>query len=254
MFFSAEQIRGLVTGLAEVKPKLATLQERIVIRPFRAALAREHADHGLARRLGVMARCIERTFELLPPDLDEIPDTERTLDAAINIQAFVMSSFGCCENIAWIWVSERDVRLPTGAPLLPKQIGLGPGYPKVRDALTPRFRDYLDQRAGWFNQLKDYRDALAHRIPLYIPPYMVDPRDADHFDALGCEAVEALRAHDFDGYERLTDEKMGLARFRPVMAHSLTAQANVVIFHYQLLSDFGTIGEMAGVLLDELDR
>jgi hypothetical protein len=59
-----------------------------------------------------MARCIERTFEILPPNLAEISDRSQTLDAAINIQAFVMSAFGYCENIAWIWV---DVRLPTGA-------------------------------------------------------------------------------------------------------------------------------------------
>ena len=254
MYFSPEQIEDLRVGLDEIRPKFLALQERIVLRHFKTDAAREHADQGLARRLGTLARCIEKTFELLPPDLAEIPERPVTLDAAINIQAFVMSAFGCCENIAWIWVHERDVRLPSGQPLPAARVGLGASYPLVRAALTPQFRDYLDSRADWFAQLKDFRDALAHRIPLYIPPYTVDPADAGQYQALEGAANRALRAQDFPGYERLEAEKMALARFQPIMAHSLIGGAGVVVFHYQLLADFGTIEELAGVLFNELGR
>jgi hypothetical protein len=254
VYFTAEQIEDLRIGLAEIRPKFVALQERVVLYVFKTDGAREHADQGLARRLGTMARCVERTFELLPPDLAEIPERPATLDAAINIQAFVMSAFGCCENVAWIWAHERDVKLPNGQPLPPARIGLGPNYPLLRAALTPGFRDYLDSRADWFAQLKDFRDALAHRIPLYIPPYTVDPADVGQYRALEATASHALRSHDFQGYERLEAEKMSLARFQPIMAHSLLGAAGVVVFHYQLLADFGTIEEMAGVLFDELVR
>jgi hypothetical protein len=253
MYFSPEEIKDLRVGLAEVRPKFEALRERIVIHQFKTDAGREHADHGLARRLGTMARCIEQVFALLPPDLDAIPDRDTILDATINIQAFVMSAFGCCENIAWIWVHERDVRGPDTKPLPPKQVGLGPNYPKVRDALTPGFRDYLDSRKAWFDLLKDFRDALAHRIPLYIPPFTVDPAEASDYQALGAEAMTALRGHDFERYERLLAEQAALTRFQPIMAHSLTG-GGIVVFHAQLLADFATLEEMAGVLLDELDR
>ena len=252
MYFTLDQIEDLRVGLAEVQPKLSALRERLVLHPFQTPGAREHADHGLARRLGTLARCIERTFELLPPDLDEVPERDRTLDAAINIQAFVVSTFGCCENIAWIWVHERKVLRPNGQPLAASQVGLGPSYPLVRNRLTPGFAAYLDQRADWFEQLKDYRDALAHRIPLYIPPFTLNPDDADRYQALERDATLALLAHDLEGYERLTGERDALARFQPIMAHSLVAQGHIVVFHYQLLADFGTIEEMVGVLFNEL--
>jgi hypothetical protein len=254
MHFTSEQIIELRAGFEEIQPKFAALQERILRHHFQTGGAREHADHGLTRRLGTMARCIENTFELLPPDLVDIPNRISTQDATINIQAFVMSAFGCCENIAWIWVKERDIRRPSGAPLAPNQIGLGANYLRVRDSLTPGFRDYLDRRADWFEQLKDYRDALAHRIPLYIPPFTFHPADAPRFRALEQQALQALLTQDFEGYERLEADKMRLVRFQPIMAHSLVAEGRVVVFHYQLLSDFGTIEEMAGVLFDELDR
>jgi hypothetical protein len=252
MYFTPDQIADLRVGLAAIQPKLSALRERLVLYPFQTPGAREHADHGLTRRLGTLARCIERTFELLPPDLDEIPEREQTLDAAINIQAFVVTAFGCCENIAWIWVHERGVLRPNGQPLTASHVGLGPNYPLVRNALTPRFVAYLDQRADWFEQLKDYRDALAHRIPLYIPPFTLNPNDANRYQALELDATRALRAHDFEGYERLTAERDALTRFQPIMTHSLVAQGHIVVFHYQLLADFGTIEEMVGVLFNEL--
>lgn len=253
MYFQDEEIEDLRVGLAEVWPKFEALRERIVVRQFKTDAAREHADHGLARRLGTMVRCIEQVFALLPPDLGSIPDRDTTIDATINIQAFVMSAFGCCENIAWIWVQERGVRLPNNNPLPPARVGLGPNYPAVRDSLTPGFRAYLDNRADWFELLKSFRDALAHRIPLYIPPFTIDPAKTGDYQALGAAASTALRAHDFERYESLLAGQKALTCFQPIMAHSLTG-GGVVVFHAQLLADFATIEEMAGVLFDELDR
>jgi len=254
VFFSEEQVADLLVGLEEVRPKLSALQERILTTPFETEGGREHADHGLTRRLGTMARCIENVFALLPPALVDIPGTDVTKDAAINIQAFVVSAFGCCENVAWIWVHERNVLTPKGVLLPAYQVGLGLAYPKVRDSMTPEFRAYLDTREPWFEQLKDYRDALAHRIPLYIPPFTLDPADADSYQALEQQATAALKAHDFDGYAGLKEAKAALTQFRPIMAHSVYALGRTMLFHPQLLADFATIEEMTGVLLDELAR
>jgi len=252
--FSEEQVADLIVGLEEVRPKLLALQERIVAAPLKSEGGREHADHGLTRRLGTMARCIEKVFELLPPAMTDVPDRNVTVDAAINIQAFVMSAFGSCENVAWIWVNERSVQAPKGGPLPPRQVGLGSAYPLVRASMTPEFRAYLDLREPWFEQLKDYRDALAHRIPLYIPPFTLDPADADAYQALEREATAALRAHDFEGYAKLDADKVALTRFQPIMAHSVYALGRTMLFHPQILADFATIEEMTGVLFDELGR
>lgn len=254
MFFSDAQVADLLVGLAEVRPKLSALQETILTAALKTEGGREHADHGLTRRLGTMARCIENVFALLPPALVDVPDADVTKDAAINIQAFVVSAFGCCENVAWIWVHERNVLTAKGALLPAYQVGLGSAYPKVRDSMTPEFRAYLDTREAWFEQLKDYRDALAHRIPLYIPPFTVDPADAPAYQALELQANAALKAHKFDQYAQLSEAKAALTRFRPIMAHSVTALGRTMVFHPQLLADFATIEELTGVLFDELAR
>ena len=250
--YPPEVVEQLWTDLAEVQGRETALKERCVQHPFKTAGAREHADHGLARRLGTMIRCMDRVFALLPPELDAIPDRDVTVDATVNIQAFVMNAFGCCENLAWIWVYEKDVRRPDGGLLPPLWVGLGEKYDAVRDSLSDSLRQCLQDRAEWFANLKNFRDALAHRIPLYIPLFTLDPADGDQFQALEHEAVQALRRHDFDGYERLSAEKMALARFQPIMAHSLTAGGYTIKFHSQLIADIRTIFEMAELMLGEL--
>ena len=46
-------------------------------------------------------------------------------------------------------------------------------------------------------------------------------------------------------------KKLGM--FRPWMTHSFSEQARHLIFHGQLLSDYATIEEMGGKMLEELD-
>jgi hypothetical protein len=46
------------------------------------------------------------------------------------------------------------------------------------------FRAYLDTLEAWFAYLADYRHALAHRIPVYILPGNVCPKDVDAYNDL----------------------------------------------------------------------
>jgi hypothetical protein len=78
------------------------------------------------------------------------------------IQAFVMNCFGCLDNLAWIWVLEKDVKGKGGRELQPTDVGLGKKY--VLNSFSRQFRDYLDRRRDWFANLIGFRDSLAHRI------------------------------------------------------------------------------------------
>lgn len=254
MAFTDVQIRDLFEGVGEVDEKVADLREGFVLRRFRTAEAREHADHGFARRVGSLARCIERVFEVLPPDRRDIPDRSETEDATINIQAFLMNAFGCCENLAWIWVFERDVRRNDGSEVPPGLVGLGPKCRELRRSFSPEFRAYLHSRRAWFDHLKDFRDALAHRIPLYIPPFVVEPADAERWRALGNAADVALLEGRLGQEQELRAEQAVLKHFNPIMTHSLVDGGRPVVFHYQLLADFNTIHEIANEFLRELER
>jgi hypothetical protein len=87
-------------------------------------------------------------------------------------------------------VLEKDVKGKGGAELLPTEVGLGKKY--VRKSLTDAFRNYLDSRQDWLANLIDFRDSLAHRIPLFIPPYVVPAPNIEKYKALEPQRLASL--------------------------------------------------------------
>lgn len=251
-YFSAEDVDSLNRGREEVHNQFATLRERFVARAYKSDRAREYARHGFGRRLGTLVRAIDIVYEILPPEREDIPERDEVVEATIAIHAFVMNTFGCLDNLAWIWVFERDVKGKDGKELERKKVGLGSKI--VRDSFTDGFREYVDSRQKWFDHLKEFRDSLAHRIPLYIPPYVVLPKDKDEYNKLQLASNEAARKGDTQEYDRIDLEQMKLGTFRPWMTHSIHEQSPSVVFHNQLLNDYVTIDEYGRTMLDELDR
>lgn len=50
---------------------------------------------------------------------------------------------------------------------------------------------YLAEHDAWFEYLEDYRHALAHRIPLYIPPRQLGPTAQGEFAAIVVQRGES---------------------------------------------------------------
>ena len=154
-----------------------------------------------------------------------------------------MNVFGALDNFAWIRVSEKPLKVGR------KQTGLGPKCEVVRASFSDEMRDYLTGLDDWFAHIIEFRDALAHRIPLYIPPYIVSEEDDAEYEAL--EARKRI-SKDPEEYDRLCAEQRRLETFHPVMKHALDDKKPPVVFHFQLLQDFLTVEEIAQKLLLEL--
>jgi hypothetical protein len=190
-------------------------------------------------------------YGLLPPERVEPPDDDTRHDAELQVQAFVFHTFGAADNLAWIWVSVKNVRKNDGTPLEKGAIGIRKD--KVRASFTPEFRAYLDEREPWFDYLEGFRHALAHRIPLYIPPYIVTYANEAAYRELDRRMFAAAARMDFAEHGRLKAEQRALTAFRPWMQHSFIEEAHPVVFHSQMLADFNTMDEMANKMLEELD-
>ena len=253
-YFSAENVAKLIQGREEVHKQFVELRWRYISRKYKSERAREYATHGFGRRLGTLVRAIDQVYEILPPDLEDIPERDHVVDATIAIQSFVLNVFGCLDNLAWIWVYEKDVKREDGTDLDPKWVGLAKHNKQVRNSFSNEFRAYLDSRQQWFEHIKGFRDSLAHRIPLYIPPYIVTPKTVDDYNRLEQASGEALQRNDFKEYDRLQSEQKKFGLFRPWMTHSKYEGAPSVVFHSQILADYITIDEFGRTLLDELDR
>lgn len=216
--------------------------------------AKEYATHGFPRRLGILVQCIQNLFTLLPPESDEIPSRENRLDAMINLHAFVFNVYGALDNLAWIWIREKAITRADGRPIPDAWVGLGPENTCVRESFSKGFQDYLKARNEWFEHLANFRHALAHRIPLYIPPYVIPEKNRAAYDEFEVQKAEAVKALAFDKRDSLAVEQLKLTEFKPWMKHSFEEGSKTIVFHPQILSDFATVEEIGHKMLEELTR
>ena len=134
-----------------------------------------------------------------------------------------------------------------------KRVGLRPQHGEVRESLGPEFREYLGKLDTWFRYITEYRDALGHRIPLYIPPGGVLPKDRDAYNDLSFR-IGSVLGMNIEEYDRLTAEQNKLLVFQPFITHSVRETSARFAFHAQMLADFLTVEELGQKMLAELKR
>ncbi len=253
-YFDETHLADLAKGYNEVQLAFGELRDRYISRAWKSADAREFAMHGFGRRLGTLIRNIESVFSILPPELDSIPDRAQVADATTNLLSFVVNVFGCLDNLAWIWVYERGVTKSDGTALNPLRVGLQKKNEEVWASLPIDFRNYLDEREEWFEHIKGVRDSLAHRIPLYIPPFVMHPEKIGEYEDLERRMAAAMKDRDFARYDQLMAEQMALGTFKPWMSRSLVEAPQPILFHPQLIADFKVVDEIARKILAELEN
>ena len=254
MSFSEEDLQNLNDEYLTISGKKTKVLEAYLKRSYNNGRAREYAHYGFSRRLQLIARCIDNIFLILPPDRVDLPTSEERIDANIYLQAFVFNVFGCVDNLAWIWVAEKKLTKGDGSPIPNGWVGLRKSNTLVCRSFSPKFQKYLNWLDKWFDLQENFRHALAHRIPLYIPPYVITKDKESAYWDFESRKSDAFNRGALDEYDRLSVEQDALGVFRPVMTHSFVEEAKSVVFHAQILADFNTIEELGWLMLEELDK
>jgi len=239
MTYTPAALTSLSDGISELNKNYGVILAEVSSFSQKHPASYEYLFHGFIRRLGILQGCIQNVFSLYPPDRLEIPSRETCVDLAINLQSFVFNVFGCLDNLAWISVIEHQLRNKNG-PLKATQVGFRQKL--IQNSFSLEFQLYLENLSEWFTNIETLRNHLAHRIPLYVPPFVVTPDSEASFNALEKAKVEAWRQLDFIKYDELdaAQEKMG--KFRPIMTHSVYAgDGYFVYFHGQILADWITL-------------
>jgi hypothetical protein len=198
---------------------------------------KEYLVHGVCRRLQTIRRCLRDIFEAFPPEREQLLDDDERSRVEVALQAFLINLFGLFDNTAWVFLHEKKVSLKRNA------IGLflAPTQKHLPAQLVTFVTD--PKIASWHGKyVKPYRDALAHRIPLYVPPMGLTEPEQMRFRELQDAIFSALRDGDLSKVEALQNEQGGLGSVLPVYVHSLSeSEASETIWlHPQVLVDAKT--------------
>lgn len=208
--YSEEDIDKLAFSHNELTPRYANMIMQIMF--VRAKLtndrAKEYLTEGAGRRFRILYQCILNIFKILPPTRVDLLEDDEVSETSINLHAFYVDLFGLLDNTAWVFAFEKGL----SSQLRRTSIGLYSS--ELQKYFSKDFSDFLnsDTMKNWHNNhLKIFRDALAHRIPLYVPPYVQDRTTGENF-------------------------------LWPAFSQSLdpSEQGNVMYLHPQLLADFNT--------------
>lgn len=249
-YYGKKHLQKIREQRQQIQRKTGDLLMRFVGFRFTNVKATEYARHGFARRIQTLNRCTQNLFKVVPAGTVKLPEKHRLHDATINMQAFFANAYGCVDNLAWIWVHERGLRRKVKR----SEVGLWKHNTKVRRSFSPEFQSFLRTRDDWFAYLAEFRHALGHRVPPYIPPGCVRRKDVEAYKELERKMNDAIVAINPAEYDRLLEEQMRLCIFQPLMTHSFDEATGTIRFHQQILIDFLTVEELALKMLEELSK
>jgi hypothetical protein len=189
----AEYIQALCVSdaIRDIPQDALSLSQKIV-----DGDANLHLRFGVARRARTMWLCLRSLIELIHPEredplpLDDLDKVDRDLNVIyINIR-------GTLDNFAWclqsLLGSEKTKRLaPVNVQLFGDQFSNDPSFSDVKA--------FLERFSAWNKEMKARRDPAAHRIPLSVPPAILDTaaqleyaRISVEHDQVLAQAVAAL--------------------------------------------------------------
>jgi hypothetical protein len=169
--------------------------------------------YGVARRLGMMRvaysdilRCIA-TGRTEPLSSDEVAAAERDLNIIyINVS-------GVLDNYAWCLL--HQITTDKMRNLHRRNVGLFSkdfmNDPNLAD-LKPKLSDFCT----WHTDLKKRRDPAAHRIPLYVPPALLNPAEHERYATLEREISAAKTDQRRD---ELLAQQRKIGTFVPCFVH-----------------------------------
>lgn len=244
MAYAAESLHEMAEGMAKNVAALQDLKSNHAHlgMQFDGAL-KEHLIYGVCRRLDVIRRSLSNMFLAFPPSQTEKLGEAEISNVQINLHAFCINVAGIFDNWAWAFTLHHDL-----LDEVEGKHGVGFFKKKLFRFLPPDLSSQVEATRDWHDlYLKEYRDALAHRIPLYIPPFVLYGNEVDRYRELEQEKYESLFSNDFDPdqYEEISAALESMGSAGSVFLHSFDFGDTYkpVQLHPQVLCDCETVVE-----------
>lgn len=126
---------------------------------------------------------------------------------------------------------------------------------EMQSFLPDSLRRYLTSNKIklWHSKyLKNYRDNLAHRIPLYIPPSALSEEESEQYQKLETVRSSNFQNNQWEKAEGTLSEQVTLGT--PCFLFLLTPNSGSVILHPQMLADASTVIEFGQLFLKHWDK
>lgn len=201
--------------------RLMELMEIVILRKDEVGKsdASRHLFHGYTRRLDMIDASWIHLRELVLKDPPAPLSVYQATDAGIHVNAYYMNVCGALDNLAWTLQYEWDL-LPgvTESHRNRQKCALfGTEFLAALRPLNDTLAATLTAAADWNAALRLLRDPAAHRIPIYIPPSVLDESGVAEYRRMQAESARQAELGNFDQMSELQYRASELGTFQPIM-------------------------------------
>ena len=248
MSYTPESIKDMAEALPKYSADLISLQGRhAFVGDDAPPDVKEHLVHGAGRRLSVLRRTLANIFQIFPPTRVDKLNEDELSNVQINLHAHCINVAGIFDNWAWAFVLRHRLLDAVGGMHGADFFGK-----RLRRLFPAEIAQQSYRMSEWQSQyLKGYRDSLAHRIPLYVPPFSLAPAETKRYRELEAEKRSLLFTQTPERYEEVSSELESMGRAAAVFLHSFEFEGDYrpVSLHGQILADCATVVECGDLFL-----
>jgi len=253
MSLSKKDIKKIYDGYSKAHHELDSLI--LLMLPFcssleaESKLAHDYFFYGIVRRTYNIKRCLTNFERISPPEKNEYLDDDQRSDLTLFLHAFLLHISGGIDNLAWVLFYTQKIDKIKNPKKFKQKISLFNG--EFQKYLDKDIIDKCSKFKQWYSYLKNYRDPIAHRVPPYIIPYTVDPRNKTEHN----ELVMLLSSIN-DEEEKLNIQKKldSMRDYEPKYMYSFIEDNKMVRFHPQAIADARTFCVLAKLVVSCLKK
>ena len=146
--------------------------------------------YGAGRRLSMVFYAYREITLTVPPDRVRPLSHDEQINLSRDINIIYMNLRGTLDNFAWCFLYEKESSAiaslsRTHIDLFANKFRELPCFVEIEQEISAH--------DNWNKELKTRRDPVVHRIPLYIPPSVIDHEDTERYrELVGEYAFEQL--------------------------------------------------------------
>ncbi|MDA0912092.1 MAG: hypothetical protein O2809_11165 [Proteobacteria bacterium] len=224
-----------VSKLLEKKDKLRQNKNNLMLKlpnPVSDEM-NDMLNHGFLRRLNLLFVCIDNIYHICPPDnWIKIGEDEKRENMVINLQCFIINIFGALDNLAWLVYYQKSKSMDI------KRLQVGIFKKDIKNKLSTELKTYLSElEKAWLDYLKGFRDSLAHRTPLYIPPNVITKEDKDKIE-ISNNMLNQNQPKPYNMYSSNEEYEEAISKFCGDFMRHINLQDNLGSFMPFMVSHF----------------
>ncbi|MDD2542415.1 MAG: hypothetical protein PHH28_15435 [Desulfuromonadaceae bacterium] len=195
--------------------------------------------------------------DLLEKDGGSNRNPYEAVQTNIYLNSYYLNLLGAIDNLAW--VLQHQFNLIQGATddngKRNKIIIFGKDFGAKLNALDSELVREIESYKKWFENVKEFRDPAAHRMPLYCPPGIITDKYIDNYK----QASEKHAAQDYSvdstAFMEAMHEMAMVGEFKPVFVGFTEGDEDVFFpLKKTLIEDYEPFWSLAGTVLAGVER